>query len=220
MLHAAPDHDPRPPSPADAGETPTANDADLLQTAARGAPEAARELVRRYHGRLLGYLNARLADRHRAEDLAQETFLRLFRAGQTSSAYAGRASVATWLFAIARNCLTDHLRAAQRRPLTLHAELPADQPPPEPTPVAADRPDVRAAHAENRTEAFRRLAELPPALREAVELRVLAGLTFREVAELTGEPPSTVKHRTARALAQLADALTEPDETPIPGSRS
>ncbi|MEM7624337.1 MAG: sigma-70 family RNA polymerase sigma factor [Planctomycetota bacterium] len=220
MLQAVPDHTSRPPSPPEPPPGPAATDAELLHAAAHGQADAAREFVRRYQRRLLSYLNARLADRHRAEDVAQETFLRLFRAGQTSSAHAGRASVATWLFTIARNCMTDHLRAALRRPLTLHVDLPPGQPPPEPRPHAADRPDVRAADAEDRAQMLYRLAELPPPLREAVELRILAGLTFREVAELTGEPASTIKNRTARALARLADASADPADNPKPRSGS
>ena len=90
-------------------------DAEILAEIARGDLRRFDALVDRYKCRLLSYIGHRVADRHHAEDLTQESFLRLFRAAR-SGGYSGQASVSTWLFTIAENCATDYLRASGRRP--------------------------------------------------------------------------------------------------------
>ena len=69
----------------------------------------------------MSYVGHRVPDRHHAEDLVQEAFLRLFRAARNGG-YTGRANVSTWLFTIADNCATDYLRASGRQPLTLESD--------------------------------------------------------------------------------------------------
>ena len=96
-------------------------DAEILAEIARGGLGRFDILVNRYKVRLTSYIGHRVPDRHHAEDLAQEAFLRLFRAARTGG-YSGHASVSTWLFTIADNCATDHLRASGRKPLTLESD--------------------------------------------------------------------------------------------------
>src|SRR5690242_18904718 len=105
---------------ANSGRMPTGNDdivtdAELLNRIASADARAFDAFVDRYKRRLAGYIRVRVGDRHAAEDLTQEVFLRLFRstigAGAGRSAgFAGRSSVATWLFTIAQNCIADHRR--------------------------------------------------------------------------------------------------------------
>ena len=96
-------------------------DVEILAEIARGDLGRFDVLVNRYKVRLMSYLGHRVPDRHQAEDLVQEAFLRLFRAARNGG-YSGRAGVSTWLFTIADNCTTDYLRAAGRQPLTLESD--------------------------------------------------------------------------------------------------
>src|SRR4051794_270796 len=98
---------------ADAGEL---SDAEVLRRIADGDPTPFDFLVDRYKHRLFSHIRRRINDPHRAEDLTQEVFLRLFRAARGRGYSPVQASVVTWLFTIANNCVIDHLRAESRRP--------------------------------------------------------------------------------------------------------
>jgi RNA polymerase sigma-70 factor, ECF subfamily len=156
-----------------------------------------RELYRRYSGELFGFAVGALGDRELAEEVVQDVFAQLWRHAES---YDGRrASVRTWLYAIARNRIVDAHRRAAARPkpaedgsLEVHAEIDAalDQ--------AVLRWQVTAA-----------LARLSPAHREVIRLAHYGGLTMREIAEKTGVPLGTVKSRTSYALRHLRLILDE-----------
>jgi RNA polymerase sigma factor (sigma-70 family) len=101
--------------------TTSVEDAEILAEIARNDLRRFDALVNRYKVRLMRYIGHRVRDRHHAEDLTQEAFLRLFRAARAGG-YSERASVSTWLFTIADNCVTDYLRAAGRKRLTLESD--------------------------------------------------------------------------------------------------
>jgi len=176
-----------PPSPA-----PDA-DAAALARVARGDLAGFDELVDRHKVRLFRHIRRRIADPHKSEDLTQEAFLRLFRAARDGGYSAGRARVVTWLFTIAANVVTDHLRAEGVRE---SVRLVREQT--EPT-----DPHDAAAAREGESRIRRLLLELPEAQRTVVELHVLDGLTFTDVAELVGAPVPTVKSRLVYALRKL-----------------
>lgn len=126
-----------------------------------------------------------------ADDLAQETYLRAFRA---LPGYAGRAGVRTWLLGIARRACADHIRTLTRR-RRLDARLAADRPTPAPDPAAA----FGAADL---------LRALPGDRRAAFTLTQVLGLSYAEAAEVEGVPVGTIRSRVARARAELVDAVT------------
>ena len=168
-------------------------DAAALNGVARGDFAGFDELVDRHKVRLFRHIRRRIADPHKAEDLTQEAFLRLFRAARESGYSAGRARVVTWLFTIAANVVTDHLRAEGVREsvrLVREQSEPTD-------------PHDAAAAREGESRVRRLLLELPEAQRTVVELHVLDGLTFADVAELVGAPVPTVKSRLVYALRKL-----------------
>ena len=169
-------------------------DAETLREVAAGDLRGFDAFVSRHKDRLLRHIRRRIRDAHRAEDLTQEVFLRLFRAAR-ANAYNGDARVTTWLFAIAGNCVTDHLRTCGRRERAT-LEPPAGRPVYDPT-----------ASLESRDTVERCLGELPPEQRTVVELKVLDGLTFAEIGELLGCPISTVKSRLVYALQKLRTAM-------------
>lgn len=140
---------------------------------------------------LLSYLR-RLADRHAAEDLLQETFLQAARRlERVTQAVSPRA----WLYAIARNVATTALRR-RRWTEPLPGEVPAA--------VPADDPRVEHVRAA--------IAELPDMLRETLELRLRCELTYEEIAGVLDIPLGTVRSRLHLALQRLRAATADMDE--------
>ncbi len=156
-----------------------------------------RELYRRYAGELFGFATSALGDRELAEEVVQDVFSQLWRHARD---YDGRrASVRTWLYAIARNRIVDAHRRAAARPKLADGE-PAD------TPAEID---TALDQAVLRWQVTAALARLSPPHREVIRLAHYGGLTMREIAERTGVPLGTVKSRTSYALRHLRLILDE-----------
>jgi RNA polymerase sigma-70 factor (ECF subfamily) len=161
-----------------------------------------RELYRRYAGELFGFAASALDDREQAEEVVQDVFAQLWRhAGEYDHR---RASVRTWLYAIARNRIVDAHRRAAARPkrgdedsLDRAAEI-----------------DTALDQAMLRWQITAALARLSPAHREVIRLAHYGGLTMREIAERTGIPLGTVKSRTSYALRSLRLILDEMEVEP------
>ncbi|MEV4349659.1 sigma-70 family RNA polymerase sigma factor [Actinoplanes sp. NPDC049596] len=169
----------------------------LAHDAARGDRAALTELIRATQGDVTRFLRP-LASPGEEEDLTQETYLRAVRA---LPGFAGRSSVRTWLFAIARRVAADHVRYATRRPRT--AALPDWQVRAE----AADphgRPRFEEQHALNDL-----LRELAGERRDAFLMTQVAGLSYAEAAEICGCPVGTIRSRVARAREDLIVAMRD-----------
>ncbi|MFF3732836.1 sigma-70 family RNA polymerase sigma factor [Streptomyces sp. NPDC002476] len=151
------------------------------------------------------YLDSRWRDRHQAEDMFQETFLRAWRSGapEPDGPYT-RAQIRSWLFTIARSVLVDHHRAESRRPALPrgHEELAAlsdaTSLPVTETDRLADAWLVRAA-----------LDQLTPIHREVVVDLYYHGRTVAETAERIGVPEGTVKSRAYYGTRALRAALQD-----------
>ena len=146
-----------------------------------------------------------LLHREDAEDVAQETFVYAFR--NLYRFDAERASFKTWLYTIAISRCRNSYRRNRRPTVALSAILVGEWPAPNSqTPEAAHA--RRSAH-----EALERaLADLKPALREAVILRYAHGLTYRESAEIMDCPPKTAESRVRLAHETLRKALDGPGQ--------
>ena len=176
---------------------------DVMAAAQAGADWAVAVLYRSLQPRLLRFLRAQ-TQAHDAEDIAAQTWLEIARA---LPRFAGdEDGFGAFVFTVARRRLADHRRAVRRRPLDLvgdDALLTLAE--------KGDTEDDALAHLGGE-EAARRLAELlPPDQADVVLLRVVAGLSVDQVAELLGRRPGTVRvlqHRALRRLArQLGDDL-------------
>lgn len=178
-------------------------DERLMLRFRKGDVRAFEVLVRRHRTPVFSFLLRLTGDRGRAEDLCQETFLKIVKA---SPAWEERARFRTWMFAIARNLAVDESRrAALRRAEPLGGEgAPAEA---EPSPDLA--PDQAAEAALLRPKLEAALASLPAEQREVFLLREHAGLRFAEIAEVTGVPENTVKSRMRYALEALRARLEE-----------
>src|SRR4051794_1991403 len=168
------------------------SDATLVQRL-RGdrSGDELRELYRRYAPELFGFATNALGDRELAEEVVQDVFAQVWR--RADSYDQRRASVRTWLYAIARNRIIDvHRRAAVRPKLADDDALDT-----------AAEVDAALDQAVLRWQVTSALSRLSPPHREVIRLAHYGGLTMREISERTGVPIGTVKSRTSYALRHL-----------------
>ena len=165
----------------------------------RNDPELLDQLIETYQHRLLRYLLFLTGKREVAEDLFQETWMRVLLRG---AQYNGRARFDTWLFTIARNLVIDLSRKRQMASLDEMSEAGEDERPFE---VAIDGPSPfeQFATREDRAEVAEVLLTLEANYREVLMLRFHEEMSLEEIASLTRAPLSTVKSRLYRGLAAL-----------------
>lgn len=182
---------------------------ELLQRACRREPAALTELIERYSPRVFGLLYRLTRSRDAAEDLLQETFLRVVR---TIENYEHVGRFEPWLFRIAANLARDRARKHSRRGETVSTDAGwADELAPT---VGSDmdratNPLQRIEQGENRERLQAALGKLSEPEREIVLLRHYSELSFREIADLLGVPLGTALARAHRALKHLRAHLTD-----------
>jgi len=185
------------------------------QSLARGLrernPDLLDHLIGQFHYRLFRYLLYLTGRREEAEELFQETWVRVLERGHQ---YNGKARFETWLFAIARHLVIDRLRRRKSagEPASLD-ELgdPAEAKPGWEPAVSSGRGgasliDLLAAEEEGQ-QVRAALARLPAAYREVLTLRFQEDLQLEEIATVTSAPLSSVKSRLYRGLAELREQL-------------
>jgi RNA polymerase sigma-70 factor (ECF subfamily) len=155
---------------------------------------------------LLRFVGARVRDAHAARDLVQEIYTKAFRARER---YDENRSFTSWIYTIARNSCVDYLRRRLRDPLAGVAPNAPVAPPELDSLADRHSPDpVEAAERADLVEAVRReLGRLPDHRRAAVEMKILEGLTYREIAEALGAPLGTVAFWVRESLEQVARKL-------------
>jgi RNA polymerase sigma-70 factor, ECF subfamily len=184
---------------------PDETDEQLMRRFQRGEARAFETLMRRHRTPIHAFLCRLLGDRARAEDLLQETFLRVVKG---AAAWAPRAAVRTWLYTIARNLAADEARRRVFRDADpLDAALDGAAPRGDRLADGGRAPDDAAGDALVRPRLEAALAALPAEQREVFLLREHAGLSFPEIAEATGSNENTVKSRLRYALVALRDRL-------------
>src|SRR5438093_2155221 len=183
-------------------------DEELLAAFQQGDVGAFEALLRRHRAPLFTFLLRMLGDRERAEDLAQETFLRIVKG---AAAWEQRARFQTWLYTIARNLCVDASRRDKfRRADSLDAQDGEEGSPlVDAVPSDGASPDRAADSARLRPLLQRALLSLPAEQREVFVLREQAGLPFKEIAELVGANENTIKSRMRYALVALRKALAD-----------
>ncbi|MGC6505691.1 MAG: RNA polymerase sigma factor [Coraliomargaritaceae bacterium] len=172
-------------------------DSLCLRSVANGDQDVFAGLVERWQSHLINYFYRSTGNRDDAEDLAQETFLDLYRAAQR---YEPRNNFKAFLFTLARRRLIDGYRKKARRPLQYID--PAE-------PLLQQHAD-RSDSCSEIEEAFHRaLADLPVNQRQAILLLQQQSLSYEEIAEALGGSVSAVKSWIHRARAHLRQALAE-----------
>ncbi|MDI3522202.1 MAG: hypothetical protein PWP43_384 [Bacillota bacterium] len=157
-------------------------------------------LYRRYKNAIYGYLYYLSGDRGAAEDLCQDVFLKVYL---NLTRFAGRSSFKTWLYRIAHNTYLDFART-RRETLPLDADVGGELPAPLPGPEEA------ALNAERRERIRAALQRLPADYRTLLVLRELQYLTYKEISQVTGQEPTSVKvglYRARREFRRVYRAL-------------
>jgi RNA polymerase sigma-70 factor (ECF subfamily) len=169
------------------------SDEELMQAVARGEDAALRALVARHADPLHAYLARLCGDAAEAEDLAQESWLRIVRA---AAAFDASRRFRSWAWGIATNVARDRYRRVRARG-GVHAPLVGN--------TAAS--GSGEAHSIARVDLRGRLTELPERLRQALLLRYYDGMSEPEIAETLGIARGTVKSRLHTAVATLRRSL-------------
>lgn len=173
-----------------------ASDADLIARVRSGQTSAFAEIVHRYKDGLVGYLIRLLGDRERAEDLAQEAFLRLY---ERSSSYEERGQLKAYLFRIATNQLRSEERRALRWDRIRYLLRGSNG--------GAPNQERALLQDELRHELLKAIAALPLRFRTALVLREIEGWSYRNISETLDCSEGTVKSRIHRARDLLRRRL-------------
>lgn len=180
-------------------------DAELIRKCLAGDQRACRDLVRRYQRPVFSVLLRVVRRAEDAEDLTQETFVRMFRA---LDRYDPERPFTAWLFTIATRIGIDHLRRRRIQTFSLSVSEPGSTE--EHTLDVEDpglKPDEVAQHAEEQRWADDLIDSLPEHYRIVVLLRHQQDLSYEEIAEALNLPLGTVKARIHRARALLKSRL-------------
>ena len=185
--------------------------AALVERCLSGDASAWEEIVTRYHRRIYNVCYRFAGAAEDAEDLTQEVFIKMYR---TLKSYdASKGALITWVTTIARNLLVDHFRRSKQERLTdsLEAAPAGDQDAltlSEQLPDLGPSPDAGLQTQETQRVVHQALQRLSPELREAVILRDLQDMDYREIAAVLRVPEGTVKSRINRGRAELARHLS------------
>lgn len=186
---------------------------NVLVRLALGGDEAALDaIIGRYSPRVFSLLYRLTGSRDVAEDLMQETFLRMVRVFED---YAHAGKFEAWLFRIAANLARDHARRRKRRgtPVSLDSgSRDEERPQADVLDRRAQDPHGALGDLETHEDLMREFAKLSAMDREILALRHFGDRSFREIAELLGIPLGTALARAHRALERLRTAMTEDDE--------
>jgi RNA polymerase sigma-70 factor (ECF subfamily) len=181
------------------------NDQQLVERVQKGDKSAFDLLVRKYQHRVLKLVSRFVHDAAEAEDVAQEAFLKAYRA---LPAFRGDSAFYTWLYRIAINTAKNTLVSNRRRPVDFDLDL---QDPEQHDRQArlkdADTPEGVLLTDEIRGVVEHALEQLPEDLRTAIVLRELEGLSYEEIAEAMDCPVGTVRSRIFRAREAIDKKL-------------
>ena len=183
----------------------------LVRRCIAGDASAWEELVKQQNRRIYNICYRFTGSSSDAEDLTQEVFIRLYR---TMNSYEpDRGSFNTWLTTLTRNMLVDHFRRTRQERMTdsIDAAPSADEDAPtlaERIEDAAPSPQSRLASKETQKMVHQALQKVSPDLREAVILRDLQDMDYKEIAVALKVPEGTVKSRINRGRAELARLLS------------
>lgn len=192
----------------------TATDQEVVQRARDGVEAAYRELIRRYQRPVFSLIYRMVRDRELAEDLAQETFVKVLNA---IDRYRPEFKFSSWVFKIANNSAIDHLRKKELDTLSLEGGPDATTP---------DRLEATALQIGDSGESpleelearelgsaiETAIGKLRPEYKTCIILRHVEGRPYDEIAEILGLPLGTVKtyiHRARAELRELLDPLRE-----------
>lgn len=185
---------------------------EVVRRCLSGDSAAWTELVRTHHRRVYALCYRFTGSGSEAEDLTQDVFLKIY--SNLTSFDVARGSLQVWITTLARNLLVDHFRRTRNLRITGSLDEGWEQAGDLRPMIAADRLEAKGPNQHD--QATRRelekmvqqaLAQVSPELREAVILRDLQDMDYKEIAQVLGIPEGTVKSRISRGRAELARLL-------------
>ena len=184
-------------------------DALLVDRAKRGDTRAFEMLVVRYQRRIERLIARMVRDAALVEDIAQETFIRAYRA---LPQFRGESAFYTWLYRIAVNTAKKALVELKRDPLVRESALGAPEEGEEPSRVEnelsdGETPEALLASKEIAATVNAAIDALSEELRQAIVLREIEGLSYEEIADVMSCPIGTVRSRIFRAREAIATRL-------------
>lgn len=184
------------------------SEATLIQQCQQGDMQAFDELMARYESRVYNIAYRLLGDTEDAYDIAQETFMRVYRA---LSRFRGHSTLHTWIHRIVVNLCLDEIKKRRRRPHLVQEPWPDEEEPPgsliERIPDETTDPEAWALSRERQLIVRRAIASLPPHHRAVLVLFDLEGMAYQEIAEVLQISIGTVKSRLNRARLALKKKL-------------
>jgi RNA polymerase sigma-70 factor (ECF subfamily) len=181
-------------------------DEELMNLCVEGSEEAFRELMRRFHPRIVNVVYRYINDPVRAEEIAQEVFVRVYVHRER---YRRTARFSTWIFTIALNLTKNEIRHRVRhsRLMSLDALTEMGSSVGFFLRERGKGPDERLEERELQAVVNKAIVELPPKYRDAVILRDLEGLSYEEVSDILSIPGGTVRSRINRGRLILKKKL-------------
>ncbi|HEX8978244.1 MAG TPA: RNA polymerase sigma factor RpoE [Parasulfuritortus sp.] len=181
-------------------------DRQLVDRARQGDKRAFELLVEKYQRRLFRLLSRMVRDPEEVEDIAQETFIKAYRALPN---FRGDAAFYTWLYRIGVNTAKNYLVSRNKAMPTVSAQALDDEDEPDERLVAQDinTPESELLSKQIALAVNEAVEALPEELRSAITLREMEGLSYEEIAELMGCPIGTVRSRIFRAREAIAAKL-------------
>lgn len=179
------------------------SDEDLIECFQQGDGNAYELIVKRYKNQLLNFVFRFLGNQEEAEDVVQETFLRVFR---NRFAYTRVAKFSTWIYTIAGNLARTELRRRKRRRLFSISDMGLEDRDYE---IADDvlNPESQANSTLQEEIIQREIGKLSPKFREVIILRDVQELSYEEISKIIRVPIGTVKSRVNRARLRLQNRL-------------
>lgn len=183
------------------------SDEEIVEAILAGDRRLYGELVGRYQGRLVNYLNRMVRDREEAHDLAQEVFFKIYEA---LDRFDPTYRFSTWLFRVAQNAAIDQIRKRRLKLVSMHRpeddkggerdwEFPSEE----------RSPYGEARNVERGAAIQQAVAELPREYRELIVLRHFGELSYDEIATLREMPLGTVKNKLFRGRQMLKQKLQD-----------
>lgn len=184
--------------------TDKGTDSDLVARAQSGDKQAFEMLVRKYQSQLIHFVG-RLVGEADSCDVAQETFIKAYRA---IASFRGESAFSTWLCRIGINTAKNYLVSRRRRPLSQDVDITEAEHLGHAAEVSTqDTPEAVLLSDEIQYNVFQVINKLPPDLRQAITLRELEGLSYEEIAQTMGCPLGTVRSRIFRAREAIDQVL-------------
>ena len=187
------------------------SESEYIKRSQQGDADAFGQLVTLYENKILNYCYRMLGNRADAEDATQEVFVKLYR---FIDSFTGQSAFSTWLYKIASNVCLDPLRKNKRHTdtVSLHQQNAEGE---EFLLNIEDKgltPYESAQVSEAQRALFLALEQLGEEQRQVVVLRDVEGLSYEEIAQITGTAPGTVKSRINRARQALKKLLEKDRE--------